>query len=388
MKPITPMEYKLAIRFIIGLFLLIGIHASAQQLKDPVALKTEWGGKFELCNSSSENYYIIYKNVNAFAIDLVIAVKDVSGEWKVFQKNNLAQNDTMIAFTCTGAGKSKIDFRKSGDNLPLMSYNDLNKDFLAANPPKNNETNEKKLTDIKAKLLYGEKTKKPLVNLKVGLKDEKGAILHSATTNEFGDFIFEKVNPKDGLELFVENNPSIPKDEKVYLAKLNGSILTEMKKDANNNFVYKMLPQDFKKLSTVEVEDDPFLAIKDFSGAKGKDIIIADNVYFEASSTELLPEAKLKLEKVANIMKDNPDLKVELSAHTDSKGDDNFNMKLSQERVKLAVEYITSKGVDPKRLSGKGYGESQLLNRCANGINCSEEEHKLNRRIEFKFSKN
>ncbi|MNR02849.1 Outer membrane porin F precursor [compost metagenome] len=86
-------------------------------------------------------------------------------------------------------------------------------------------------------------------------------------------------------------------------------------------------------------------------------------------------------------MTDNPTIWIELGSHTDSRGKDNYNLDLSQKRAESAVQYIISRGINKNRLTAKGYGETQLLNKCANGVNCTEEEHQLNRRTEFKIVK-
>lgn len=84
------------------------------------------------------------------------------------------------------------------------------------------------------------------------------------------------------------------------------------------------------------------------------------------------------------IMNDNPGIIIELSSHTDSRADDKYNDNLSQKRADAAVNYIVSHGVASSRISAKGYGERQLINRCANGVECTEAEHQQNRRTEFK----
>ena len=83
-------------------------------------------------------------------------------------------------------------------------------------------------------------------------------------------------------------------------------------------------------------------------------------------------------------MEENPAISIELGSHTDSRADDKYNATLSQKRAEAAVSYIVSKGVSQSRITAKGYGETQLVNRCANNVACSEEEHQANRRTEFK----
>ena len=97
----------------------------------------------------------------------------------------------------------------------------------------------------------------------------------------------------------------------------------------------------------------------------------------------LLENSKIELAKVVRLMNKFPTVIVEFGAHTDSRGGDAYNMNLSEERAVETVNYLISIGADPKRISGKGYGETQLVNKCSNGIICTEIEHQQNRRTEF-----
>ncbi|WP_148041251.1 OmpA family protein [Rufibacter immobilis] len=113
--------------------------------------------------------------------------------------------------------------------------------------------------------------------------------------------------------------------------------------------------------------------------------IVLDNIYYDLDKHDLRPEAMQELDKVVDMLKDNPTIKIELSSHTDSRESHRYNLMLSQLRAATAVKYIISKGIDPKRVIDKGYGETKLLNRCKDGVPCSEEDHQLNRRTEFKI---
>ncbi|MET0574156.1 MAG: OmpA family protein, partial [Pedobacter agri] len=98
-------------------------------------------------------------------------------------------------------------------------------------------------------------------------------------------------------------------------------------------------------------------------------------------------DAAVELDKLVKIMLDNPTIWIELGSHTDSRGKDAYNLSLSQKRAESAVQYIISRGVNKNRITAKGYGETQLLNKCANNVQCSDAEHQLNRRTEFKIVK-
>ncbi len=84
-------------------------------------------------------------------------------------------------------------------------------------------------------------------------------------------------------------------------------------------------------------------------------------------------------------MNDNPTLVVELGSHTDSRGRDAYNLWLSQQRSDSAVGYIINKGILRTRIQARGYGETQLVNQCANGVQCTEQEHRQNRRTMIKI---
>ena len=84
-------------------------------------------------------------------------------------------------------------------------------------------------------------------------------------------------------------------------------------------------------------------------------------------------------------MSKNPEMKIELSSHTDARGNDAYNEDLSQRRAESAKRWLVSRGIKEDRIVAKGYGEKVLLNKCANGVECTEEEHQENRRTEFKI---
>ncbi len=110
------------------------------------------------------------------------------------------------------------------------------------------------------------------------------------------------------------------------------------------------------------------------------------NIYYDFDKWDIRPDAAERLDAVVTLMNDNPGLSVELGSHTDSRGNDDYNQELSQKRAAAAVAYIVSEGVDSARITAKGYGESQLVNRCRNGAACSEEEHQQNRRTELRIT--
>ncbi|WP_217651653.1 OmpA family protein [Mariniphaga anaerophila] len=97
----------------------------------------------------------------------------------------------------------------------------------------------------------------------------------------------------------------------------------------------------------------------------------------------LMPRSEPELDQLVKLMEDNPTLRIEISAHTDSRMEDQYNMWLSQKRADSVAEYLVQKGIAKERIVAKGYGETRLLNHCANGVICTEKQHLVNRRTEF-----
>ena len=108
-----------------------------------------------------------------------------------------------------------------------------------------------------------------------------------------------------------------------------------------------------------------------------------DNVYYDLGKANLRYSSKKELNKLYNILNQFPSMVVELSSHTDVRGSSAFNDKLSSNRANSCYNYLTGKGISPRRIIPVGYGETRTVNECFDGVSCSESEHQLNRRTEF-----
>ena len=106
-------------------------------------------------------------------------------------------------------------------------------------------------------------------------------------------------------------------------------------------------------------------------------------IYFDFDKSKIRPDAEVELAKILSALNEYPKLKIDIESHTDSRGNDNYNLNLSSRRAQSTLQWFISKGIEKKRLSTKGYGESQLINKCSNGKDCEEDEHQLNRRSMF-----
>lgn len=125
----------------------------------------------------------------------------------------------------------------------------------------------------------------------------------------------------------------------------------------------------------------------DFGKPEVGKIITLRAIYYDFDQDYIRPDARPDLDKVVAYMNEYPDMEIELSSHTDSRGSDSYNLDLSQRRAQSAVNYIVSRGISSWRIVAKGYGERRLVNNCSDGVNCSEGDHQSNRRTEIMITK-
>ncbi|MFN0032867.1 MAG: OmpA family protein [Flavobacteriales bacterium] len=169
--------------------------------------------------------------------------------------------------------------------------------------------------------------------------------------------------------------------------------------DANGNYAFEdlLLNMDYevKSLKKDCGESKETFNTRNVVGAKTisfdlpmlckGDIIKIENIYYDYNKYDIRPDAGVELDKVLNLLNKYPEMKIELRSHTDARGKDGYNLKLSDNRAKSAVDYIISKGIAKERLVAKGYGETELLNHCKNNVECDDKTHEQNRRTEFKI---
>ena len=194
----------------------------------------------------------------------------------------------------------------------------------------------------------------PVANAKVVLARENGEEIAYFMTGEDGSYTH-----------------LIPRDEKFIL---KGS--KEKFQDVSHNFSSFGLEKEKEIVVNLNI---PLAPIEDV-------VILADLeiIYFDFEKSNIRPDAALELDKVVALMNKYPGMVIRLESHTDSRANDAYNMALSNRRAKSTYDYLVSQGIDPIRIPKyEGFGETQLVNKCSNGVPCSKEEHQLNRRTEF-----
>ena len=195
--------------------------------------------------------------------------------------------------------------------------------------------------------------------------------------------------PIAGLEILLINKDK--GTETKVLSAADGKFAFTLEKETD--YIVKGDPQQYfttqtGEISTKGVNQSTIFDIK-FELERSKDVytVKLNNIFYNFNKWNIRPDAVADLDKVNTFMASMPNVKMELVAHTDSRGKMIYNQWLSEKRAASAMDYLVNKGVPSDRLNAIGKGETELLNQCADGVKCTEAQHQLNRRTEFKIVK-
>jgi len=157
-----------------------------------------------------------------------------------------------------------------------------------------------------------------------------------------------------------------------------------------NKFLTKMtgaeLEEALAATINAEIPGKDKIEVKEPETAKEiikEEVVSINEIYFDFDKSDIREDATEELDKVVEMMKENSSIKIEVSSFTDSRGSSSYNLKLSDRRAQSTIDYLVSNGIERSRVTGKGYGESRMINKCINGVECSEAAHQKNRRTEF-----
>jgi peptidoglycan-associated lipoprotein len=339
-------------------------------------------------------------------MDLYLTTKDAAGKWKqpTKLKNNINSsgnevfpvfiNDTTLVFSSDGlqtSGKGldmyKTTYKKGkwsdpvlldapfnsvADDYGLCSNDNLKSGYFTSNrhhPEGNEDIYYFRQFTTDSIMEISEKTPIEIVNIPLfgTLKSDNGEPIPNANFIIYdmnGDTIIETISKADGsFEISVPSAQWIQyKIEKKGYFPENGSLMP------NENIINGKIRLDLKLRPLI------------------KDAIFTlENIYYDYDKWDILPESEVELKNLYNILIQYPDMKIELSSHTDARGKDAYNMTLSDKRAHSAVTYLIQLGINKSRITAKGYGETKLTNHCKNGISCTDNEHRKNRRTEVKI---
>jgi len=310
----------------------------------------------------------------SFAFNKVSADDDFSIEVSAPDGLKIPSNARIVLTNKNGKEIRVIKSDKSGK----YKFNKLSSDKTVLDNMKVDEGDL--VMDLKGKILDPDKKQMP--GTKVSLLNENGETLFIDTTDENGKFTFKKLSVlKDYTISLDQDDERLKKYDQVYIATPEEKVILTLAKDFKKGFQYKVLASDQNALKVIYV-DDPWLDVLSF---KEKETTIQESVYYGSGEFKLNTAGLNILDKVILVLKSNQKIHIEIGSHTDSRGNDDFNLNLSKKRATFAADYIISKGISLSRVKGIGYGETKIINKCANNINCTDDEHAKNRRTEFRI---
>lgn len=315
-------------------------------------INTEGRESFAFISENNELYFSSDGRPGLGSLDIYVAKINDDGSFGEVQNLGAPANSERDDFAYSINSKTKLGYLSS--NRDLGQGKDDIYSFL-----------ETRALDLRCKQLIkgtvydANKSSEKLSEVQIEIYDEQHELLQKLTTNAQGQYTYASDKLGCGSRIYVKASKEGYLDVERHVDLPNSS--SEQQVDFSLN----------KKIVEVKKGDDLFKVLK------------LNPIYFDYDKSDIRPDAALELAKVAEVMQMYPNMVIDVRAHTDSRGRDAYNLSLSDRRAKSTVLWIIDQGIESTRISGKGYGETQLINRCSNGVKCSEEEHQENRRSEF-----
>ncbi|OCB76836.1 OmpA family protein [Flavobacterium crassostreae] len=309
-------------------------------------INTEGRETFPFISQEGELYFASDGRPGLGGLDIYVATADKKGGFNSIENVGAPVNSNTDDFSFLINSQNRKGFftsNRSGGH----GYDDIYK-FVETKKLACNQALSGVITDLDSKEI--------LVGSKVMLFDEKFAILEQTTTDANGLY---------GFEVFCNKKYYVRAEKEAY--ETNESNITIAKTTGASSLPIALS----KRIKMVGVGSDL---------AKTLNIPI---IYFDLDKSNIRKDAEFELEKILIVMNDNPKMKVDIRSHTDSRQTNRYNEALSDRRAQSTRAWLIAKGIAKERLTAKGYGESQLINGCADGVACSEAEHQANRRSEF-----
>lgn len=309
-------------------------------------INTEGKESFPVITNENELYFATDGHPGLGGLDIFMSRINADGTFKAPINIGAPANSPQDDFAYIIDTKTRKGFLTS-NREGGKGYDDIYK-FL--------ETRKLVCEQVLSGIVTDLETGEILANTKVTLFDDKFNTIKEVFSDDKGFYTFDV---ECGKAYFIRAEKELyeTKEQKVTIPTSNGK----------TDFPIQLE----KKVKPVTVGDD-------LAKAFGIKII-----YFDLDKWNIRPDAALELEKILDVMKQYPTMKIDVRSHTDSRQTHKYNEKLSDRRAKSTMAWLVANGVDTSRLIGKGYGETLLVNKCADGVKCSEEEHQANRRSEF-----
>ena len=210
-------------------------------------------------------------------------------------------------------------------------------------------------------------------NAEITISDKNGKLLTQSYASKKNQFSLKDITPKSSYII----TSSDPDPNAVLVLKIPDSRDSlRVKRNKDGNFYVNMNAETKPELTLVDKNKEK---VQVQEGAR----FALPAVYYGFNSYYLKQNSRNSLDKLVTLLKDNPELRVEIQSHTDCRGPANYNDMLSQKRADGVSEYLQKSGIKADRLVAIGKGETELANKCKDGVNCDEDEHAANRRTEF-----
>ena len=218
---------------------------------------------------------------------------------------------------------------------------------------------------------------KPVMNVSIYLEKSENTLVKGIVKTEVNQ------KPATGVKVTLRNEKD--KSEQTVMTGPDGGYEFDVKPNAPYTITAQKDKYATKKTQFTKTKRKSNM-IADSLGLYGEgDIFQLKNIYYDLNKFFIRPDAARELNHVVDLLKEYPQMKIELRSHTDARSSDAYNVRLSENRARAAMDYIVSRGIPATRLSAHGYGETEIVNGCVDGVNCSEHEHQQNRRTEFKI---
>lgn len=283
---------------------------------------------------------------------------------------NSIGDDFAISFSDSTQGyiSSNRPGGKGDDDIYFFKSTGSEDRWWTTAPPPVIDTLNKKIVNYFVQVKVVDPSGNPIDSVKINVR-KNGQTLSN-----------EKTNKKGFIELIdlAENDELVFKCDKEDFITVRSSFSMEGKTIPESLLKKEMTDTTFQVTITM---DRPEI------GKEISKLYEINSIYYDLDKADIRPDAAEELDKIVQFLSDNTQMNLELGAHTDARASTGYNLKLSQRRAESAVNYIIRRGITKDRIKPKGYGESQLINECSDGVECPEEMHQQNRRTEFKISK-
>lgn len=326
-----------------------------------------------------------YKTAEGFNMISVAMQSDKNAWMRDLEKYNLVEINNCISLR--GYSDMFIKNYKISSTPSSFLIDETGK-IVAVNPSiktiieyldskRNVELNTDVQTKISGKIMFGNKTLQALSGeMLYFIKGQD--TLKSMVIGEKGDFFIDNLNTQENLKVLIKSTNKIRDDQTIYITSENGEIVSDFF-ITDSGFENTILDAEMAYLKSSSDNQSSVISDKSL-----KDLYTNEQIFL-SKETVLSADAKNKLSKIVVKLKENPKTKLEIISHTNAIGDAKNNLTLTVKQSNAVVNFLISKEIDKSRLKPIGKGELEILNKCKDGVKCSDSEQKENCRTEFKF---